>query len=121
MSYSVDPPQLLSVAERLRGCFDDLDELVASVRRATDAVSHSLGRAAAVRTAFTELADPRVDLARRLLARGRAAIEALQSAALAYLTADDEMATHTDSCAARVDGLDGGNPYDPTIFGKRRL
>jgi hypothetical protein len=121
MSYSVDPPQLLSVAERLRSCFDDLDELVASVRRAADAVSHSLARAASVRAAFTGVADPRVDLARRLLGRGRSAIAALQSAALAYLTADDEMATTTASSAANADSADGANPYDPAIFGKRRL
>ena len=120
MSYSVDPPQLLSVAERLRGCFDDLDEVVASVRRAVDAVSHSLARATVVRTAFTEVADPRVDLARRLLGRGRSAIVALQSAALAYLTADDEMATETASRAASADIADRGNPYDPTVFAGKR-
>lgn len=119
MSYSVDPPQLLSVAERLRGCFDDLDEVVASLRRAADAVTQVVARATPVSTAFAGVADPRIDLARRIVGRGRAAVLALQSAALAYLTADDEMATTTAALEASAHFVHTANPYDPGLFGRR--
>lgn len=117
MSYSVDPPQLLSVAERLRGCIDDLDEVATSLRRSMDAVAHALARAMPARDRFADAADPRADLAHRLVGRGRAAIAALQSAVLTYVTADEEMAAVS---AAGAEAVGGGNPYDPTVFGERR-
>ena len=119
MSYSVDSPQVLSVAERLRGCFDDLDEVAASLRRAMDAVAQALVGATSAHVGFVEVADARVDLAHRIVGRGRSAIAALQSAVLAYVTADAEMAAATGMHSAAVEGH--GNPFDPTVFGKRRL
>ena len=71
-------------------------------------------------SAFLAGAEARVDLARRIVGRGRAAVSALQTAALAYLTADDEMAAATDAHAAMA-GVGEGNPFDPTVFGRRRL
>lgn len=119
MSYSVDPPQVLSVAERVRGCFDDLDEVATSLRRAVDAMAQALARATSAHVGFVEVADARVDLAHRIVGRGRSAIAALQSAVLAYVTADADMAWTTGMRAAAAEGR--GNPFDPTVFGKRRL
>lgn len=118
MTYSMDPPQLLGIAERMRRSFDEVHEVATTLERAVEAATRSLTRAASAHTEFVEVTRPRVDLAHRIVSRGRAAVSALQTAVLAYLSADDEMAATTD---ARAAGIGASNsPFDPTVFGRRR-
>lgn len=119
MSYSMDPPQLLGIAERMRRSLDEVHEVATSLERAVEAAARSLARAASAHTAFVEAARPRIDLAHRIVARGRTAVSALQTAVLAYLSADDEMAATTEARAAGIGA--GVSPFDPTVFGRRRL
>lgn len=118
MSYSIDPPQVLLVAERMTRSLDDLHDVATALRRAADAVGQTLARAVPAHPAFIEVADARVDLAHRIVERGRAAAAALQSAVLAYLAADEEMAMTTDALSSVAEAE---NPFDPILFGKRRL
>ncbi|MBT9605496.1 hypothetical protein [Microbacterium sp.] len=120
MSYSMDPPHLLGIAERMRRSFDEVHEVTIALQRAVDAVARTLTRAVPAHPAFVEAAQTRVGLAHRIVARGRATVSALQTAVLAYLSADDEMAVTTDARAAAV-GAGDGTPFDPVVFGKRRL
>ncbi|MCG7416038.1 MULTISPECIES: DUF6507 family protein [Microbacterium] len=120
MSYSIDPPQVLLVAERMTRSLDDLHEVATALRRAADSVAHALARAVPAHPAFLEVAETRIDLAHRIVGRGRAAVAALQSAVLAYLDADDEMAATTDARSSAT-GAPSGNPFDPIVFGKRRV
>ena len=119
MSYSVDPPQLIGLAERMRRAFDDLAESVAALHRDADSVALALARAAPAHSAFVELATARIDLARRIVARGRGALSALQTAVLAYVTADEEMTRDTVAAARSI--TVPPNPFDPVVFGRRRL
>ena len=120
MSFSVEPHEVLGMADRVRGSFEELHEIAIALRRAADAVALALARATPAHAAFLAVAEARVDLARRIVGRGQAAVSALQTAALAYLTADDEMAATTDARAAMA-GVGEGNLFDPTVFGRRRL
>lgn len=116
MSYSVDPPHLLGIAERVSRSLDELHEIALSLRRSMDATARALTRAMPAHAAFAEVAGPRVDLAERIVARGRAAVSALQSAVVAYLTADEEMVETVADAGAVI-----GNPFDPILFGRRRV
>ena len=119
MSYSMDPPHLIGLGERMRRSFDDLDEVARGLQRAADAAALGLVRAMPAHGAFVELSAGRVDLAHRIVARGRAVLSALQTAVLAYLTADEEMAEAAEVAASRTAAAT--NPFDPTVFGRRRL
>ncbi|MBQ9917220.1 MAG: hypothetical protein IJO71_08470 [Microbacterium sp.] len=119
MSYSVDPPQLIGLGERMRRSFDDLDEAARGLRRAADAAALGLVRALPAHGAFVELTAGRIDLAHRIVARGRAVLSALQTVVLAYLTADEEMAGAAEVAASRAAAVT--NPFDPIVFGRRRL
>ena len=83
MSYSVDPPQLIGLGERMRRSFDVLDEAARGLQRA--AASAALG------------------LVRALPAHG----------------ADEEMAGAAEVAAS--DAAAVTNPFDPIVFGRRRL
>lgn len=119
MSYSMDPPHLIGLGERMRRSFDDLDEVARGLQRAADSAALALVRTLPAHGALVELTAGRVDLAHRIIARGRAVLSALQTVVLAYLTADEEMVESAEVAASHA--AEATNPFDPIVFGRRRL
>lgn len=118
MSYSMDPPHLIGLGERMRRSFDDLDEVARGLQRTVESAALALVRARPVHGAFVELSAGRLDLAHRIVSRGRAVLSALQIAVLAYLAADEEMAATAEVAESHTAAT---NPFDPIVFGRRRL
>ena len=55
MSYSMDPPHLIGLGERMRRSFDDLDEVARGLQRAADSAALALVRTLPAHGALVEL------------------------------------------------------------------
>ncbi|KTR95925.1 hypothetical protein NS220_04055 [Microbacterium testaceum] len=115
MSYSLQPDQVIGIADRLRRALDDTLDRADALRDAVDALSTALARVTPARAAFDDVADARVALSRGIVSHGRAAVAALRAIVVAYVTADDEMA----ETAAALDARTRAPLFDPSRFGAR--
>ena len=115
MSYSLQPDQIIGIADRLRGALEVTLDQSEALRDAVDALSSALARVEPVRAAFDDVADARVALSRGIVAHGRAAVAALRAIVASYVTADDEMAQSAEALGART----RAPLFDPSRFGAR--
>lgn len=115
MSFSVQPDEIVGIADRVRLALDDALDRSHALRDAVEALSGALGGLPSARAAFDEVAHARVELSRGIVSRGRSALGALRSVILAYVEADDEMAS-TTTTRAEADPA----PFDPARFGRAR-
>lgn len=114
MSFSVQPDEIVGIADRVRLALDDALDRSHALRDAVEALDAALGGFAPARSAFDEVARARVQLSLGIVSRGRAVLSILRSVVLTYVGADDEMATTT----GRID--DATPLFDPSRFGARR-
>lgn len=114
MSFSVQPDEIVGIADRVRLALDDALDRSRALRDAVEGLSEALGGLPSTRAAFDEVAHARVELSRGIVSRGRSALSALRSVVLAYVEADDDMAASTK----RAD--DESALFDPARFGRPR-
>lgn len=115
MSFSVQPDEVVGIAERVRLALDDTLDRSAALREAVDALTDALSGLPSARAAFDDVARARVDLSRGIVSRGRSALAALRTVVIAYVAADDEMAATTTRSGA------GAALFDPSRFGRGPL
>ncbi|MDQ1083823.1 MULTISPECIES: hypothetical protein [Microbacterium] len=115
MSFSVQPSEVIGIADRVRRALDDTLDRANALRDAVGSVSDALADLKPAHAAFEEIARPRVELSRGIVSRGRAVVATLREIVLTYVAADDEMASSTSRTDAET-GL-----FDPMRFsGERR-
>jgi hypothetical protein len=114
MSFSVQPDEIVGIADRVRLALDDALDRSYALRDAVEALDAALSGLPAARSAFDEVARARVQLSRGIVSRGRAVVSALRSVVLAYVEADDEIASTT----SRADA--DSALFDPARFGRAR-
>ncbi len=112
MSFSVQPDEIVGLAERVRLALDDTLDRSDALRGAVDALSDALTGLTAARGAFDDVARTRIDLSRGIVSRGRSALAALRAVIIVYVAADDEMAATTARAQA------GASLFDPSRFGR---
>jgi len=115
MSFSLQPDQIIGIADRLRRALDETLDRSDTFRAAVEALSAALSRVSPARTAFDDVADARVALSRGMVSHGRVAVAALRTTVLSYVTADEEMA----ETAAELDARTRAPLFDPSRFGPR--
>lgn len=115
MSFSLQPDQIIGIADRVRTTLDEMHERCDAVRDAVDTLSTAMARATRARTAFDDLAEARLALSRGMVSHGRDAVAALRTVVTTYVTADAEMADTTAASESRTQ-----IPlFDPSRFGSR--
>ena len=112
MSFSVQPDEIVGIADRVRLALDDALDRSHALRDAVEALDAALSGLPAARSAFDEVARTRVQLSRGIVSRGRSALSVLRSVILAYVEADDEMAASTTRSETDSTG------FDPARFGR---
>lgn len=115
MSYSLQPDQVIGIADRLRRALDETLDCSDALRGAVEAMSTALARATPARTAFDDVAGTRVSLSHGVVSHGRAAVAALRAIVMSYVTADEEMA----QSAAALEASTRAPLFDPSRFGAR--
>lgn len=115
MSYSLQPDQIIGIADRLRRALDETLDRSDALRDAVEAMSTALARVTTARSAFDDVAGARVALSRGMVSHGRVAVAALRTIVLSYVTADEEMA----ESAAALDARTRAPLFDPSRFGAR--
>lgn len=114
MSFSVQPDEVIGIADRVRLALDETLDHSNALLDAVEALSDALTGLSPARTAFDEVARARVDLSRGIVSRGRTVLSALRSIVLTYIAADEDMAHSTRRS-------DTGAPlFDPSRFGAKR-
>lgn len=111
MSFSVQPDEVIGIADRVRLALDETLDHSNALRDAVEALSDALTGLSPARTAFDEVARARVDLSRGIVSRGRTVLSALRTVVLAYVEADEEMASTTTRAETE------SPPFDPARFG----
>jgi len=115
MSFSLQPDQIMGIADRVRTALDEMLERSHAVHDAVDALSATLARVTPARAAFDDVMQTHVSLTRGMVSHGRAAVSVLRAVVMAYVTADEEMADTTAASEARAQ-----QPlFDPSRFGAR--
>ena len=112
MSFSVQPDEIVGIADRVRLAVDDALDRSHALRDAVEALDVVLGGLPPARAAFNEVARARVQLSRGIVSRGRSALSALRAVVLAYVEADGEMAVSTTRAET------GSTAFDPARFGR---
>ncbi|MCJ1706847.1 hypothetical protein [Microbacterium sp. VKM Ac-2923] len=113
MSFSVQPDEIVGIADRVRLALDDMLERSNALRGAVDALSGALTGLSPARAAFHQVAGDRAELSRGVVSRGRAVVTALRSIVHTYIAADDDMAATTSR-------VEAATPFfDPSRFGRR--
>lgn len=114
MSFSVQPDEVIGIADRVRLALDDALDHSNALRDAVASVSDALAGLSPARAAFDEVAAARVELSRGMVSRGRAVLQTLRSIVMTYIAADEDMADSTRR-------VDAASPlFDPSRFGARR-
>ncbi|MCI9858166.1 hypothetical protein [Microbacterium proteolyticum] len=114
MSFSVQPDEIIGIADRVRLALDDALDQSNALSDAVDALTDALAGLPSVRAAFDEVARTRVQLARGIVSRGRSVLSVLRSVVLAFVEADDDMAASTTRAGADL------ALFDSARFGRVR-
>jgi len=116
MRYSVDATSVTTLVTEVASCLDDATTAAAQAVTAVDDATAALNNdAAGVRGALEAVFASRRQSGPSLTAHAAEMIAGIQEATVAYVTGDEEMATHTSSASSAVPPL-RGRGFGPAVF-----